>query len=120
MTALWYRHQTGEGQYIDVSMQECAASPTMNVLQMWGVSKVAFHRAGGCLYVPSTGVKQPIYFKCKDGYIMILAQGGNEPFVSSSRRLVKWMAEEGKAPEWLENMDWVKDYNASNSGARAV
>jgi benzylsuccinate CoA-transferase BbsE subunit len=116
LTALWYRAQTGQGQFIDVSMQECAASPTMNVLQMWGVSRVLFQRAGGCMYIPSTGVKQPIYFKCRDGYIMILAQGGNEPFVSSSRRLVKWMEEEGKAPGWLISLDWARDYNASTLG----
>ena len=116
MTALWYRHKTGEGQFVDVSMQECAASPTMNVLQMWGVARIKFTRSGGCLYVSSTGVKQPIYFKCKDGYVMILAQGGNEPFVSSSGRLVKWMAEEGKAPDWLKNLNWTVDYNASTLG----
>jgi crotonobetainyl-CoA:carnitine CoA-transferase CaiB-like acyl-CoA transferase len=116
MTALWHRARSGEGQYIDVSMQECAASPTMNVLPMWGVSHVAFHRSGGCLYVSGTGVKQPIYFKCRDGYVMVLAQGGNEPFVSSSRRLVEWMGEEGRLPDWLKKMDWVKDYDASTLG----
>jgi crotonobetainyl-CoA:carnitine CoA-transferase CaiB-like acyl-CoA transferase len=111
MTAIWYRHQTGEGQHVDVSLQECSSSPTLNVLQMWGANKVEFHRIGGCLYVPSTGVKQPIYFKCRDGYIMIMVQGGNEPFVSSSKRLVNWMAEEKMAPDWLIYLNWVTDYN---------
>jgi hypothetical protein len=87
----------------------------MNVLQMWGVGGVDFKRVGGCL-VTATGVKQPIYFKCKDGYIMILAQGGTEPFISSSAKLVKWMAEEGKAPEWLVKLNWMIDYNASTMG----
>jgi benzylsuccinate CoA-transferase BbsE subunit len=113
MTAIWYRTQSGEGQHVDVSLQECSASPTMNVLQMWGANKVEFHRAGGCMYVAGRGIKQPIYFECRDGYIMILAQGGNEPFVSSSKRLVNWMAEEEMAPDWLNNLNWATDYDAS-------
>jgi len=113
MAAIWHRGQSGEGQHVDVSLQECSVSPTLNVLQMWGANRIEFHRAGGCLYVPSTGVKQPIYFKCRDGYIMIMVQGGNEPFVSSSKALVNWMAENNMAPDWLINLNWVLDYNAS-------
>jgi benzylsuccinate CoA-transferase BbsE subunit len=116
MTAIWHRNNTGEGQHVDVSMQESALSPNLNVLQMWDVSGVEFHRLGGALYVPSTGVQQPIYFACRDGYVMILVQGGNEPFISSSARLVKWMEEEGMAPEWLVKLDWKLDYDATTMG----
>jgi crotonobetainyl-CoA:carnitine CoA-transferase CaiB-like acyl-CoA transferase len=113
MTAIWHRNNTGEGQHVDVSMQESALSPNLNVLQMWDVNGVEFHRLGGALYVPGTGVRQPIYFACRDGYVMILVQGGNEPFVSSSARLVQWMEEEGMAPEWLVKLDWKVDYDAN-------
>jgi crotonobetainyl-CoA:carnitine CoA-transferase CaiB-like acyl-CoA transferase len=113
LTAIWQRGKTGRGQFVDVSMQECAISPNMNVMQMWGANKVIFRRTGGAAYVPSTGVRQPIYYQCKDGFAMILLQGGVEPFVSSSRRLVKWMTEEGLAPDWLQKLNWVIDYNAS-------
>jgi crotonobetainyl-CoA:carnitine CoA-transferase CaiB-like acyl-CoA transferase len=44
---------------------------------------------------------------------MILAIGGNEPYVSSSQRMVEWMAEENMAPEWLQKLNWWTDYNAS-------
>ena len=113
MAAIWHRNNTGEGQHVDVSMQESALSPNLNVLQMWDVGSVEFHRLGGALYVPSTGVRQPIYFKCRDGYTMILVQGGNEPFVSSSGRLVKWMEEDNMAPDWLVKLDWKLDYDAT-------
>jgi benzylsuccinate CoA-transferase BbsE subunit len=116
LTAMWHRLNGGEGQHVDVSLQEGAISPTMQVLQMWDVAKVEFRRTGGGMYVASTGVNQPIYFKCQDGYVMVLLQGGNEPFISSSSRLVKWMAEEGLAPEWLQKLDWVVDYNATTMG----
>jgi benzylsuccinate CoA-transferase BbsE subunit len=116
MMAIRHRQNTGEGQHVDVSLQECAVSPNFNVLQMWDVSRVQFHRVGGALYVPSTGVRQPIYFRCQDGYVMILVQGGNEPFVSSSKRLVKWMAELNMAPDWMINLDWRLDYDANTMG----
>ena len=96
--------------------QECSISPEMQILQMWDVAGVEFHRSGGHLVIPSTGVSQPIYFKTKDGYVMILLQGGNDPFVTSSRKLVEWMTEEGIAPEWLQSLDWEIDYNASTMG----
>jgi crotonobetainyl-CoA:carnitine CoA-transferase CaiB-like acyl-CoA transferase len=116
MAAIWYRNGGGEGQHVDVSIQESAVSPNLNVLQMWDVGGVEFHRLGGALYVPSTGVRQPIYFECRDGYVMILVQGGNEPFISSSVRLVKWMKDEGLAPDWLAGLDWKLDYDATTMG----
>ena len=116
LTALWHRINTGEGQHVDVSMQECAMSPTFNVLQMWDVNKVEFHRVGGYMFVPSTGVRQPFYFKCKDGFVIISLQGGNEPFISSSTQLVKWMDEEGMAADWVKKVNWQVDYNAATMG----
>ncbi len=112
MTALWHRTNGGGGQFVDVSMQESAISPTLNVMPTWYVGNVEFKRIGGFLYVASTGVKQPIYFPCKDGFIMVLVQGGTEPFISSSARMVKWMEEENMAPQWLSELDWKKDYDA--------
>jgi crotonobetainyl-CoA:carnitine CoA-transferase CaiB-like acyl-CoA transferase len=116
LTALWQRHKTGQGQQVDVSLQECAMSPTLNVLPMWGANKVDYKRLGINLFIPTTGVRETIYYRCKDGYVMILLMGGNEPFVTSSSRLVKWMAEEGMAPEWLQKLDWATDYNAISLG----
>ena len=113
MTAYWYRLQSGEGQFVDVSMQESNMSANMNSLQMWDMNKVEFNRVGAVSYVAATRVRQPIYFRCKDGYVMILALGGNPPYVPSSESLVKWMKESGKCPEWLEKLNWWTDYNAA-------
>ncbi len=113
LMAYYHRMNTGEGQFVDVSMQEAALSPNMNVLQMWDLNKFDFKRVGSVSFVAGTGVKQPIYFKCQDGYVMILAIGGNNPYVASSEAVVKWMAEENMAPDWLLKLNWWKDYNAS-------
>lgn len=113
MTAYWYRTNTGEGQFVDVSIQEATMSSNMNVLPMWDVNQVEFRRVGAVSFVASTRVKQPIYFKCKDGLIMILALGGNDPYASSSEHLVQWMKDEGMCPDWLAKLNWWKDYNAA-------
>ena len=113
MTALWYRMNTREGQFVDVSMQESAAASNMNVLQMWDVNKVEFRRVGAVSFVAATRVKQPIYFRCKDGLVMILALGGNDPYATSSEHLVQWMKDEGMCPDWLTKLNWWKDYNAA-------
>jgi benzylsuccinate CoA-transferase BbsE subunit len=113
MIAYWHRLNTGEGQFVDVSMQESNMSANMNTLQMWDMNKVEFNRVGAFSYVAATNVKQPIYFPCKDGFVMILALGGNPPYVPSSEKLVKWMDEEGMAPEWLKKLNWWVDYNAA-------
>lgn len=113
MTALWYRQASGEGQQVDVSLQECAMSPPYNALPMWDVSKIECRRLGGCTYIPATGVSQTVYYRCKDGYVLILVQGGSEPHASSTKRLVEWMDEEGMASDWLKQVDWVIDYNAA-------
>ena len=102
LAAYLYRMDTGEGQMVDVSMQEAAVSPNMNVLQMWDVNHLEFRRVGSASYVAGTGVKQPIYFKCRDGFVMILAIGGNDPYASSSERLVQWMDEEGSGSRLVE------------------
>jgi benzylsuccinate CoA-transferase BbsE subunit len=113
MTAYWHRINTGEGQFVDVSMQESTMSGNMNSLQMWDVNQVEFRRVGAVSFVAATKVRQPIYFKCKDGLIMILALGGNDPYASSSEHLVQWMKDEGKCPDWLAKLNWWTDYNAA-------
>jgi crotonobetainyl-CoA:carnitine CoA-transferase CaiB-like acyl-CoA transferase len=113
LMAYYHRLTTGEGQFVDVSMQEAIVSPNMNSLPMWDTNGIDFKRVGSAIYVASTGVKQKIYFKCRDGYVMILAIGGNEPYLTSSSALVRWMDENGQAPDWLKRIDWATDFNAS-------
>jgi benzylsuccinate CoA-transferase BbsE subunit len=113
LAAYFHKLNTGIGQLVDVSMQESAISPNMNVLQMWDLNHFEFKRVGPVSYVAGTGVKQTIYFQCLDGMVMILAIGGNDPYASSSERLVQWMDKCGMAPDWLKKLNWWKEFNAS-------
>lgn len=113
LVALWYRQQTGEGQQVDVSIQECVVHIDFNIPEFWDLNKINFTRFSKGLNVGTKGVKMTHVWKCNDGYVQLILQGGSEPFLGSSQRLVQWMGEEGMADNWLNNIDWANDYNAS-------
>ena len=43
------------------------------------LDQLEFRRIGAVSFVAATRVKQPIYFKCKDGYVMIDPGGASAP-----------------------------------------
>ena len=113
MTALWHRQTTGEGQQVDVSIQECVIGIDFNAPEMWDLNKLDFARFSKGQHIGVQGVRMIHVWQCRDGYVQLILQGGTEPFLGSSQRLVAWMDEEGLAEDWLKQMDWAEDYNAS-------
>jgi crotonobetainyl-CoA:carnitine CoA-transferase CaiB-like acyl-CoA transferase len=107
MMALYYREMTGEGQQVDVSIQESLAQSTYTNTSTWDMVRVNRQREGG-LNVSRAGVDTGIRLKrvwpCKDGYVMWFFLGGarwrrNPP-------LVEWMNSEGMATDFLKKFDW--------------
>ncbi len=115
MAALWHHSTTGEGQHVDVSMQECVIACDFNTPEMWDLNKVNFTRFAGGINIGTRAgsVKIDHVFECKDGYVHLIIQGGVQPFINSMNALVKWMDEEGMADDWLRGMDWGTGYDAS-------
>jgi crotonobetainyl-CoA:carnitine CoA-transferase CaiB-like acyl-CoA transferase len=113
MTALWHRRMTKEGQHVDVSMQECTIACCFNAPEMWDMNKVEFTRFSKGINIGTKGTRQNAVWKCKDGQVVFVSQGGVQPFVNSLKGLVEWMSQEGMADDWLKQMDWAKDYDAS-------
>ena len=112
LAALHYRGLTGEGQHVDVSIQECVLSFNLNNTPMWDVNKYEVRRVGAGIIIP-TGVRFSLAVHCKDGYATLyIMGGGSQPLVNSMNNLVRWMDEEGMAPDWLRKMDWRNDYDA--------
>jgi benzylsuccinate CoA-transferase BbsE subunit len=66
MTALWHRATTGEGQHVDVSVQECVGNILDNP-QAWDLQKILYRRMGS---ERTAGINvRRLPYVCKDGYI---------------------------------------------------
>ena len=104
MMALYHREMTGEGQHVDVSMQELVAQDTYMPTSNWDMSNT-IHQRGGVGMLAGINIRMIRIWPCKDGYIMWVFQGGA---TGQSRNvpLVEWMDEEGMANDFLKEFDW--------------
>ena len=105
MLALLYQKRNGEGQHVDVSIQQSIILANMNALRYWEFDKVNIRRAGEFIFRPFSGVMQRQTWRCKDGYVCFSIIGGT---IGTRRMklLVEWMDSEGMAPEFLKVKDW--------------
>lgn len=104
LAALWHREMTGEGQYIDVSAQECVAWLGFYNMPVWDLFKKNIKRQGGQREI--TGVISfRFLFPVADGYVSFLALGG-ETRAESQRKLIEWMDKEGMADDFIKQFDW--------------
>ena len=71
MTALWHRATTGEGQHVDVSMQECISNVLDTAQQAWDLQQLIYKRMGGARMVGPIPYWVP--YPCKDGYFACYA-----------------------------------------------
>jgi benzylsuccinate CoA-transferase BbsE subunit len=118
LVAHWYRIQTGEGQHVDVSLQDTFIISTDEVhLLSYEMLGHVYRRRGNRKGIGEGPGGRQLY-KCKDGYVafMLLVLVGTP----NTGGLVNWMAEEGMAPDWLINYDWVHNYDMSNITAEEV
>jgi len=100
-----HRYVTGNGQFVDVSMQESVVWGTMNVSIFFEMLKIILNRAGPYRSGLSAGALQRIAWPCKDGAIVFFI-GGGKPFARGNRSLVELMDQHGMADEYLKSIDW--------------
>lgn len=113
LIAHWDREATGEGQQVDVSIQQCTAWLLQAAIQIWEVNRVSYSRVGS-LWMTGGGVGRRQVYQCKDGYVAFTVFGGGlVGLVASTRSLVNWMVEESMAPEWLRNYKWETDFDVA-------
>jgi crotonobetainyl-CoA:carnitine CoA-transferase CaiB-like acyl-CoA transferase len=105
MVAYYHREATGEGQHVDVSMQQSAAWFQANAMPIWELNKGILHRSGAFRAGMSKDVGQRQVWPCKDGYLFFNVIGGRTGAKSLSA-LVAWMDSEGLATDYQRNMDW--------------
>ena len=112
MIAHYYLEAAGEGQHIDVSMQEAIIPFLMGSVESWDVNRVNKKRMGGYSFVPRPSPPGPLRLRycypCKDGYVEFNPGGGlNLALASSSAVLFEWMDEEGMAGDF-KGYNWRK------------
>jgi len=103
LIALQHRVNTGVGQHIDVSAQQCPSWMLTNAYTFWDLKKEILHRAGVLRHFGNVHIKT--LWKAKDGYISFMFSGGAIGAKGQSR-VVELMDQEGLAEDWLKNHNW--------------
>ena len=110
LIAHWYREATGEGQHVDVSMQECGITLLQAVVEYWNTMQYIYTRSG-IQWKAGKGVGRRLVYTCKDGHVVFFVAGGSKGLGKSTGNMLKWMDEDEMAPDWLKEIDWVNGYD---------
>ncbi len=105
MMAYYHRENTGEGQMVDVSMQQSAGWFQANAVPVYELNGTILKRAGAFRAGTSSSAAQRQVWRCKDGYVFFNVIGGRTGAKTLSA-LVAWMDEEKMATDQLLHMDW--------------
>lgn len=98
LTALYHRDVTGEGQRVDVSMQEALSIAQETAMQTWDMLQQLRTRMGASgalpITIPGIGV-----YECRDGYVFgYVGTPGGAPW----SELLQWIIDEGAAEDLTE------------------
>ena len=101
------RGTIGEGQHVDVSLQEVMLMPNISNPAQYVLTKAKGGRVGPGYRVGQ--VFQPEIWRCKDGFVSFALRGGAAR-VPGLIAMVQYTDESGMAPPILKDRDW-KRYN---------
>lgn len=113
MMALYYRELSGEGQYVDVSMQQSLVLTTIQAIPFWSLNQKILERSGAFRTGLTSGTHQRQTWRCKDGFVNFVIYGGRPFGAFTNQALVKWMDDEGMAPDHLKQIDFP-NWDVSN------
>lgn len=105
LIAHYYRETTGQGQQVDVSIQESVLPTLMNARHFWDLNQVVLQRAGSFRMGLSSEARQKLIWRCKDGYITFALIGGAFG-APTNKALMQWVEAEGFATDFLRQVDW--------------
>jgi crotonobetainyl-CoA:carnitine CoA-transferase CaiB-like acyl-CoA transferase len=98
-----HRELTGEGQHVDVSLQEVGAVRPSTNLMLWEFDKTYLQRSGAIRNLGAKAVRW--VWPCKDGYLFWCFVGG--PIgAPANRALSQWMDDDGGDNPLREITDW--------------
>ncbi len=103
--ALYGRQTVGYGQHIDVSILESVTWANYCAAEWWSYARLNMKREG--TWRQQGLSRMQLIYRCKDGYVLLFTIGGTMATIGEWK-LVEWMAQEGKCPDWLRGFDWSK------------
>ncbi|MGI8925682.1 MAG: CaiB/BaiF CoA transferase family protein [Tepidiformaceae bacterium] len=94
------RLRTGEGQFVDVSVQASVFWTGLNAMIAAAITGKDIERAGTMLQLGTLDVR--LVFPATDGEVVMVPTGG------TMIRMVEWLVEDGIVPPaWRESEDWA-------------
>lgn len=105
--ALYWRETSGQGQHVDVSIQESANKTAWMIHERWEVTGLEFPRGSSRYQIPNCEVSLRLVWPAKDGYVMYMIYTGAFGH-EESKSLVQWLDAEGFADDFLKSIDWEK------------
>jgi crotonobetainyl-CoA:carnitine CoA-transferase CaiB-like acyl-CoA transferase len=108
MMALYWRRISGEGQHVDVSIQESVERVALSSHVVWRSTGSSFQQRGSNYSVLPVRPEAPrTMWSCKDGYVACHIFAG-EMGANLNPPIIEWMSSEGQADEYLTGIDWAK------------
>src|SRR2546426_4400934 len=105
--ALLAREHTGEGQHVDVALQEAMVMPNIGTAAMYAMTRNRGHRVGAFMRQEKSVARE--IWPCKDGFVSFALRGGAAR-IPGLVAMVEYMHEHGMASPALRAIDW-KRYN---------
>ncbi len=106
LIALHHRQVTGDGQWVDVSVQDAMAVVNLQNQQYWNLARFNPKRAGSAQMLSGVRwARQKRLWKCSDGFVIFIISSGHMG-AAGNKALTEWMDSEGIAPEFMKKIDW--------------
>lgn len=104
--AHYHRQVSGDGQHVDVSMQEAVVLTVPIVAETYEFMKVDISPTGPYYFTARPQPLGPLFIRylypCKDGHVLLMASGGHPGYVRSTRSMIAWANEEGYCLDILD------------------
>jgi benzylsuccinate CoA-transferase BbsE subunit len=103
MMAYYHREQTGEGQQVDISMQQSTAWFLANAIPLWELNGIVSKRSGAFRWSINSSQRQ--VWRCRDGHLFFNIIGGRTG-AKTLHELVDWMDTETMANDYVKSLDF--------------
>jgi crotonobetainyl-CoA:carnitine CoA-transferase CaiB-like acyl-CoA transferase len=114
--ALLARERSGEGQFVDVALQQAMVMPNIGTAAMYAMTGNRGGRAGAFIRQERSVARE--IWPCADGFVSFALRGGPAR-IPGLVAMVAYMREHGMAPGWLVEKDW-KAHNLNLLGQDEV